>query len=290
MQRLLSAVLLAHIAGCDAPSESDSDPTATQESGTQASQLDCVGTSPLLSVRSEGGFFEAALQPKLMPYGHLTWVVDGKCRARRYEARTRGIPGSILGSALPESALPWTKRLADNPLLAKYNNVRFPAPDATCEGSTVRITNRKGSFRCDCSCEPNFVDLPEELRAFVDELNLFRERSHPQLQPLPAMDLGLIAINQSSPLWYGHLDQVPDAHWKKIDLPIDLKTMALLNPGAPIRSSNASVNAQLRSLLSEHQAWQPSHIDPNWMYLRDTSGQRVVLGIVELIEPLTEDP
>lgn len=245
--------------------------------------IDCTGQTPLLAITSEGGFFESALEFQAMPYGHLGWFIDGQCRIRRCEARTRTVPGGLQGGALGPIQLAWAKNLAQASILAKYNN-QFFATTGTCEGAIMRISNRRGSIRCGCSCDPSSVNLPEDLRAYVDELSVLRAQTTLQLQPL-VQDLGLLAIDESSPLWGHPFDPLADEHWQTLELPIDLKTLALLRPSQPVRSFDPAVNLLLRQKLVEHQAWQSARIDPNWMYLRDRQGQKVVLSVVELAEP-----
>lgn len=188
-------------------------------------------------------------------------------------------------SSLRPEQLQGAKRLAQSPVLAKYNQVLFPAPDASCEGSQVQVSNLKGSFRCACSCQPPFVELPHDLRAYLDELDEFRRQSIAQLQPLQPTEIGLLAVQPGSSLWESSFDQVPDEHWQTLELPIDLGTLTAHDPSTPMRISDPAVNTQLRSLLAQHQAWQRAEIHPSWMYLRDTTGQRVVLGMTELMEP-----
>lgn len=247
--------------------------------------IPCEGGPPILAITSAGGFFESELEPKQMPYGHLSWYVSGRCEVRRCQARKTGIPGGIQGAALNPEQLTRAKNLAQDPALALFDKQRFSNLQGTCEGSEIRVSNLRGSFHCACSCDPQTVKLPGPLRTFFTQLQELRDQSQAQLRPLE-IDLGLLAISQSSPLWGHPFAQVADEHWQRLDeLPIDLQTLSLLNPSQPMRSSDPTVNATLRRLRGEHQAWQKARIDPNWMYLRDKGGQKVVLSVVELGEP-----
>lgn len=256
----------------------DNDPTP------ESTPIQCLGGAPLLSYKSAGGFFETGFEPVNMPYGHVSWFVSGRCETRSCETRTHSLAGSIKGGALTPEQLEMAKRLAQDPTLAKFDNQYYVTTQGTCEGAYVRVTNLRGSFACDCSCDPNFVKLPPALTTFLNELQRLRTQTAPQLAPIE-LDLGLMAINASSPLWSPTFDNVADEHWQTLkELPVDLETLSLLRPTQPIRSDDPAVNATLRRLLSEHQAWQRTRIHPSWMYLRDKQGNKVVLAVVELAE------
>lgn len=279
--RILSVGLLH--AGCTvAPSPEDGQSDTFVQDTLAPS---CQGQAALISMTSQGGVYEHSLEPMLMPYGHESWFINGRCEALRYEARTRVSPGGIQGASLNPAQVQRAKSLATNPVLAEYNNSFFQAPHATCEGSQMRVTNLRGTFTCQCSCHPDFVELPAKLRAYVDELSAFRLESDAQLQALPPGDLGVLAIDESSALWSSSFQQIPDEHWQPLELPIDTATLAALDPSQPIRISDPKITAQLREQLATHQAWQPSRIHPSLIYLKHGQGQRFVLAVVELAEP-----
>lgn len=285
---LYSGILLGLGAGCIAQEEPSFDDATDPESPSEAetpAPLTCNNPEPLLAITSEGGMMQFALNDKIMPYGHWSWFVNGRCETSSYEARTRTTPGNIQGSTLSPLQIEWAKAMAQSPLLAKYNGQVFPAPQANCEGGQVRVSNRQGSFVCHCSCHADFVQLPPELRSYVDELFEFRRLNTTQLSPRPPADLGLLAINPSSALWQPIFDQLPDEHWQTRELPVDFATLSTLQPAQPIRVTDPAINTTLRQALSEHQAWQSAQINPNCMYLRDRQGQKVVLCAIELAEP-----
>lgn len=255
---------------------------------TMRPELGCYeGAKPLLSITGAGGFFRHSLESQVLPYGQRAWFVDGSCKLRNIEETSR----RFQGGELAEPQLQRAKTLAASPVFAKYDGQRFEN-NATCNGYTETISTRSGSIRCACGYQLAKAKMPADLVQAIQEIHRLRDETRSGLVALE-VDVGIIAIDEQSQAWKQNpfYAAIPDERWQQVDFPLDLGSITALGNQRPIRVENPMVTARLRTLLGEHQAWQASKpvksgvkMNPNLMYLRNKSGGRVVVAVVELAE------
>lgn len=257
-----------------------------QNQGRQR-KIHCMGYAPILSLISYGGFIENPLEPATTPYGGYSWFINGKCEVRHKNNEHVQIHAGGLTPAQLQEA----KRLATLPVFLESHGRVFGR--GSCEGSIQTITTHTGTIECVCGCTMQKDQMPPALAKAIDDIETLREQTSVGTQPLK-LDVGILAIDERSPEWANYYAEIPDQRWQNIDFPLDLPTLASLQSKQVIRVQDPSVTARLRTLLADHQAWQsapplhpglPHRLKPTQMYIKDASGKRFVVGVIELAEP-----